>query len=353
MPDLKSALSGLGTVLTGAAMGSQGRGAEFAQSLEQDRQRKQLEQDQTYAIGGRIMLNAINDGNWDVAQDFLHNAIREGGKEDQNLLSLATMFRNGEKDKIKNVLGTNDQQYTLKGILPEMAQPREKKFLKAENGRATFLNPDNTVSEEAIKGTLDQSGEGDLKFSDQRGVINDIEKLTREASSVKDAASALDKLSEMKSRTDQLAAIFSFMKALDPASVVRDEEQKQVVGTGGVAESFKGYINNLMGEGRLDPKVFDDMVTTAKNLANQKIENTSKRAGVVIDAFGNKLGNKARKRLMDIVPGSFEMLPAPKDEVNSGAVDRTPATLTTLDEVGQGTNIPQQMQQNTVNWSDM
>lgn len=132
MADLKGLLSGVGTLLTGTAMGMQGRGAEFAQGLEQNRlqdeerrRAKNQELEQTLAIGGRVTLNALKAGDIQNAFDFLSKGI-SGIKEQHpdydlnDALSIATMIRTGKTDEAIKALSMADQQNQLRGLVPEI-----------------------------------------------------------------------------------------------------------------------------------------------------------------------------------------------------------------------------------------
>jgi len=145
----------------------------------------------------------------------------------------------------------------------------------------------------------------DIKFSDFRGVNKDVGALVKDASKIKKAASSLSKLSKTKSATDQLAAIFTFMKSLDPTSVVREAEQDQARSTGGVTDQFIGFINRIQGQGALPENVFTQMVLTAKRLSNQASEDTGVEVNKFLDAFGERLISGDKKRLSGRVPSLF------------------------------------------------
>ena len=58
-------------------------------------------------------------------------------------------------------------------------------------------------------------------------------------------------LADVDNPAANVAAIFSFMKALDPTSVVRESEQGMVFQASGPAEQFASYMNQLFGRGRI------------------------------------------------------------------------------------------------------
>lgn len=163
--------------------------------------------------------------------------------------------------------------------------------------------------------------EGDvpeLDFKDLRSINNDVTGLTKDTQKITEAASRLAKVSETKSSTDQLAAIFTFMKALDPTSVVREGEQDQARRTGGVTDMFVGYINQIKGQGALPPEVFDEMVRTAQRLGNQAITNTSEQVQGYLKPYGDRIPEKEREDLLSRIPKPFEVMPVySSDDLNS------------------------------------
>lgn len=86
------------------------------------------------------------------------------------------------------------------------------------------------------------------------------------------AAENLNKLRASDTATDQLAAIFSFAKALDPTSVVREGEQAMMQRTDGVFGTIANYANQIRAGERLNDKQMQQMQDTAKLYANTATE---------------------------------------------------------------------------------
>lgn len=160
MADLKSALAGIGTALTGTAMGIQGRGAEFAQSLEAQRQAETDRQNQAAqtmlknrAIINRVTLDSIEAGNPQQAFNVISDVISSGelqGKDKEDALSLATALRlgiEGDKSQFKNIIDTltpMDKENVLRGFVPERAAPKEEEALSKAVQSSEIL-PDGTA----------------------------------------------------------------------------------------------------------------------------------------------------------------------------------------------------------------
>jgi hypothetical protein len=315
---------GLADALQGFGAGVQGQGQQFLQGRQQQQEReetktKQLSQERRQAmlIDNRIALDHITKGNFQGAEGLLKNRLDALSKipdaDPTETLGAYNIIRSKNPEDIKRLTGIMsdlDQRAVLEGFLPEMAQPAQKKLIETKDGRATFLNPDMTVSEEAVFGAVQDAPEK-IKFTDLRAVNNDVGALVAEANKIRASAAGLDKLSKTKSNSDQLAAVFTFMKALDPSSVVRETEQDMLKKSGGVADSMVVYFNRLMNGDTLPPALFDEMVLTAKRLANQRIEDSSTAATSYLAGFGDKIPQKQRGELMGRVPAMFAMNEAP------------------------------------------
>ena len=97
------------------------------------------------------------------------------------------------------------------------------------------------------------------------------------------------------------------MKALDPGSVVREGEQDQARATGGVADRLVGYVNQIKGEGALPEDVFNEMVLTAKRLANEAITEANREVDSFLLPFEDRLPEKFVRQTKKRKSGLFEM----------------------------------------------
>jgi len=144
--------------------------------------------------------------------------------------------------------------------------------------------------------------ESQVEFKDFRSLNNDVTTYLKPVRGINSAANSLIKLKKSSSSVDQLAAIFKLMKSLDPTSVVRDSEQQMAASSGGVADTFRGYINNLQGGGKLTPEVFTKMVNTAKNMQSSAVETAVSDLQNQLDAYGERISKKDRALLMSRIP---------------------------------------------------
>ena len=139
--------------------------------------------------------------------------------------------------------------------------------------------------------------EGILKGKDLASINDKVTGLTKDVVSISESASSLDALKGRGTPAAQLAAVFKFMKALDPGSVVREDEQNMAVATGGAADSLVGMVNSMIGEGKLSDAVFSDFVNTAKQLANASISATDATVKDYLAVLDENLTNKNMTQL--------------------------------------------------------
>lgn len=163
-----------------------------------------------------------------------------------------------------------------------------------------------------LKAQLDASakamaGKESLGAKDVAGINDKVTALTSGVRGIYAAANDLNALEKSSSPSAQLAAIFKFMKALDPTSVVREGEQQMARETGGPADYLVGMVNQIRGEGGLAPEVFQDMVNTSKALANSAINSSKKEVSLYLGPIEDNLTPKQAQKIKDRVPTSFEM----------------------------------------------
>lgn len=121
------------------------------------------------------------------------------------------------------------------------------------------------------------------------------------------SAASLEKLREVDSPAAKLAAVFKFMKALDPSSVVRETEQGQVYSAGGLASELAGKLNSLKGKGALEGEVFDDLVLTAKEMANRSLSNSREEMDSFLGVYSGLIDDNYISRYKNRIPKPFDI----------------------------------------------
>ncbi len=108
---------------------------------------------------------------------------------------------------------------------------------------------------------------------------NDFDSATKNYRGAIDAAANLNALSKDATAQDQTAIIFSYMKALDPTSTVREGEFALVASTAGLGDRATNALKKLDSGQRLNEQQIQDIVgasTKLANVAKQNLDATSK-----------------------------------------------------------------------------
>lgn len=186
------------------------------------------------------------------------------------------------------------------GRQPEYEQVKGVPGLSFDKANNRYIANDEIMQQAAqYKAKGEKVG---LTPKDIAGINDKVTPMISNAQEVKQSARALQSLNKNSSASDQLAAIFAFMKSLDPTSVVRETEQGMLLATGGVADGMVAYYNKLMGEGALSPNVFEQMVNTANNLASVRIDNTREEIQRYLDVNKDYLPPSQYEAMKNRVP---------------------------------------------------
>lgn len=115
-----------------------------------------------------------------------------------------------------------------------------------------------------------------------------------------------------------IALIISYMKALDPGSVVREGEFATAENAGGIPETVRNYYNKVVSGGRLSPELKREFASTATSIYNARRGAYNSYAevmrGLVQDAGGDP--DRQGIRIADEI--TFE-IPTPPGERPAGA----------------------------------
>jgi hypothetical protein len=199
----------------------------------------------------------------------------------------------------------------MQQILP---QPKTHQQATGEELRGYVFDPETGQYsiDPKLKAMLDQkaadaaAAEVPVDAKTRQGINKDVTALLKDARGINTAAKDLIKLQQGSSPTDQLAAIFKFMKSLDPTSVVREGEQQMARSTGGPADALVGYIKQIQGEGGLTPQAFRNMVETAKNLSDSAVVAANIEMQSYLDAYEDTLPQSFKSFLKKRVPALFQ-----------------------------------------------
>jgi len=141
---------------------------------------------------------------------------------------------------------------------------------------------------------------------DLAGVNDKVTGLTKGVMGIHNAAVSLSKLKDSSSPASQMAAVFKFMKALDPTSTVRESEQGMVYTAQGPGDRLAGLMNQIVGEGGMTPRGFRDVVNTAAVMANSAIGSAEGEVFNYLDVISEYIDPKALAKMQARIPGRIE-----------------------------------------------
>lgn len=257
-------------------------------------------------------------------------AIIAGGNADELLTKLADEIdaNDGDSTQTRSRIGntpaeqlkhaqmlfatnaTKEQQAGLKQM-QEANKDLNKPYQQGTGDMAGYsFNPNDgsfNLDEKVSLALSDKAAKAALKgtevgLKDRLGINKDVTALIKGSSDIHSAAKSMLKLKASSSPASQLAAIFKFMKALDPTSVVREGEQQMARNTGGPADYLVGVVSQLQGEGSLPPKVFADMVQTSVDMADSAVDSSGIEITNYLDTYESTLPDSFKQKLIKRIP---------------------------------------------------
>lgn len=165
---------------------------------------------------------------------------------------------------------------------------------RASRINAAAINAQGKIQAAALAA---QAGK-ELGAKDVRQINSDLTNFTKEHTAMFNAAKSLETLEKRDTSASQLAAVFAFMKSLDPTSVVREGEQVQVMRTDGIFGTAQNYISQLNEGKRLNPKQMKDLVDTAKALSDSQAAGVNGSIDNYLESYGGTIP-KGQKALLE------------------------------------------------------
>lgn len=204
--------------------------------------------------------------------------LKEAGREELIISTLEGMNSRGNYDGY-------DKFLSQPGILASLTSSNQSKYTKISNDRKAEDNKfarEKTqriqfaeealgrplTGEEKLAASGIKIGGNNSNFDDESKLRREFSQASKEYVSIRNAYQQVLANSETVSITNDVAIIFSFMKILDPGSVVREGEQATARNAANVPDRIIGLYNRLLGGGRggLAPKQRANFVKSAKNL---------------------------------------------------------------------------------------
>jgi hypothetical protein len=215
------------------------------------------------------------------------------------------------------------QDITMRG---QDIQQQEGALDRSARLQAAQIRADATLADAAAKLQAGQQ----LGAKDLRQINSDLTTFTKEHTGMYSAAKDLETLRARNTPASQLAAIFKYMKALDPTSVVREGEQVMVQRTDGVFGSMANYVSQLQSGKRLNDDQMKDLEVTAKQLANSQAEAVNSSVDSYLQSYGGTLP-EAQKKLLESRKAKIFEVEAPKKDKQQASQSGAPEVGTAAD----------------------
>lgn len=113
----------------------------------------------------------------------------------------------------------------------------------------------------------------------EQGLRKEYTALTSDLRTINDSIGRMRKASTTNSGAGDIAMVYSFMKMLDPTSVVREGEYATAENTGGVPERIVNVYNKIISGQRLTPAQRKEFLDAGEALAGDKAERFQKLRG--------------------------------------------------------------------------
>lgn len=133
-----------------------------------------------------------------------------------------------------------------------------------ETGKTVYRPIDTGTAREGLSDPKDRA-------SVEHQLRQEINGVTKDYRTVREALGSLEKISEVNSAGSDIALIFSYMKILDPNSVVRETEFATAQNAAGVPDQVRNAFNRALNGERLNPNQRQDFVSVARRVGESQI----------------------------------------------------------------------------------
>lgn len=248
------------------------------------------------------------------------NYLQNSGRDPSDTIKLIDHYKSGDINEVKGALqsvgaATANQGYLDKDIYSQAfgveapITPIQRTQLAQDDKRIGLQREGLDIQRQGLEiDRLKANAKvlpAKLDAKDIQGIQKDVSSLLSDTNGIHRAAKSLDALQGRGSPLSQTAAVFAFMKSLDPTSAVRETEQGQVYDAQGAASGIAAKLNKLIGEGGLTKEGFQDIVDTSKALADSAIDSSEQQINGYLDPYGDTLTPGFKKSIAGRIPARF------------------------------------------------
>jgi len=217
----------------------------------------------------------------DLAKDVETN----GPKNAYSMTGMLLASLPGGKEAIENLAKAEETQIKAAEAGPKLRISQAEADIKERESKGEpappFVNTEQGVMQwDRSKGRLVPTGytvsktppvqvsinEGQKGFENETTLRKEFNDLSKPLTDVKSSYNRLQAAAQDTSGASDIAMIYSYMKMLDPGSVVREGEFATAANAGGIPEKIRNTYNKVMEGNRLTPVVRNQYLSVAKNI---------------------------------------------------------------------------------------
>lgn len=170
----------------------------------------------------------------------------------------------------------------------------------------------------------------------EQGLRKEYTDLSKEVRAIQDGLGRVQSGAKLESGAGDIAVVYGFMKINDPGSVVRETEYDIAQNVASLPERWRSAVMSMLNGKQLDPRVRQEMVTTARALATDKAGRFQKLRGQ-FENIAKTSGADPSRIMLD--EGMEQSAPdggaseVPSDAVQLLRSDPTPQRIQQFEEV--------------------
>lgn len=197
------------------------------------------------------------------------NATAAHTREQTRLLPETTASQNAQRGALTDL--TRVQTQTAQREL-DQPKPIITTVPKDSTVLRTDVAPNGTAREtrtvlEPRPNAFEPYKDANQRANVEETLRKEVSNTTKDYRTVREASASLEALSKNPSAASDIAIIFSFMKILDPQSVVREGEFATAQNAAGVPDRVVNVYNRILSGQRLNDNQRNDFLTQARSLA--------------------------------------------------------------------------------------
>jgi len=178
------------------------------------------------------------------------------------------------------------------GTFISLAQKKKEMALDAKQGEALL---ELKKAEVLTKTKTDTTGI-------EEGLRKEFTRLSGEFITVRDAFARTQAAATQPTAAGDIALIFSYMKLLDPTSVVREGEFATAANAGGVPDRIQATYNRLLRGERLSSDIRKDFLSRSRQLYGAQLS-AHQKLRMEFGTLTERLGGRSENVLIDFTSG--------------------------------------------------